>query len=103
MTVVELKRKQAKRRRARRRRGILGTIFFLLGIVIIWAILCGMNHEVKAVGYDYKSGSSLWDLACECPNSIDKRDYIAEIMALNAMDSNTVYADRLYQVPIYKD
>lgn len=102
MTIAEIKWKQAERRRARRKRGLLGAICFIMGIAVIWALLCGAKNEPEAVGYDYISGSSLWDLAMDCPEDMDKRDYIAEIMALNAMDSKTVYAGRLYQVPIYE-
>lgn len=73
-------------------------------IVVVWLLLCGaMREERQVIGYDYITGTSLWDLARECPDDMDKRDYIAQIVALNALQGSVVYADRLYQVPVYEE
>lgn len=96
-------RKCIRKRECRRRiRQGICTFFigFLIAVMVI--ILCG--GKMHAVGYDYVSGTSLWEIAKEhCPDSMDKRDYIAEVMKLNGMENCTVYANRLYQVPVYAD
>ncbi len=99
---LEFHSRSRKRRNAERKRKALKVLGILaLGLII--ALLCGMGiNRPKITGYDYKTGTSLWDLASDCPDSVDKRQMIAEIMAVNAMIDSTVYGGRLYQVPVYK-
>ena len=91
-------RRKLKRKR---KRGLFITACLAL-IVLAVILLSGAKHP-EAAGYEYVTGTSLWGMAEEyCPDSMDKRDYISEIMALNAMADSVVYANRLYAVPIYE-
>ncbi len=89
------------RRKLKRKRGLFITACLIL-IVLAVILLSGAKHP-EAVGYEYVTGTSLWGMAEEyCPDGMDKRDYISEVMALNAMADSVVYANRLYAVPIYE-
>lgn len=98
-----LSRKYSKKCIRRRMIRRVLTIFIIgLAIAIMTILLCGAKPQ--AVGYDYISGTSLWEIAGEhCPGNMDKRVYINEVMKLNGMDDCTVYANRLYQVPVYAE
>ncbi|MBO5060271.1 MAG: hypothetical protein J6C82_05090 [Clostridia bacterium] len=75
----------------------------ILAVIAFVILLCGLEVKEKtAMGYEYQSCNQLWDLTQYCPDDMDKWEYIALIMQLNAMDDMTVYSDRLYQVPIYE-
>lgn len=93
--IIYLKRKQAKRKRF-----FISIITIFTLITLILAIGSGKS---EAESYTYVTASSLWEIAKEhCPDSMDKRDYIAEVMKLNGMEDYTVYANRLYRVPVYE-
>lgn len=89
------------RKRARRRRRIRAVLKLLTIAAIIWLVILLSGGKPKIIGYEYMTGTSLWDLSRNCPETVDKRDCIAEIIALNAMQESTVYENRLYLVPIY--
>lgn len=92
-----MKRKQ-KRANCRILRILCWGIFILFMVVILTG-----GGRMKAVSYAYVTGTSLWGIATEhCPEYMDKRKYINEVMKLNGMDDCTVYAGRIYQVPVYK-
>lgn len=92
-----------KEKQKERRIKLLRAILIALTVIALWLILCGqVRKNRQVVSYEYISGSCLWDLARNCPDDMDKRDYITEIMTLNNMSSETVYANRLYQVPLYE-
>lgn len=75
----------------------------ILAIFAAVILLCGLAHKPKVSGYEYDSATTLWELSERyCPDSMDKRKYIDEVMRLNNMSDSTVYAHRLYLVPIYE-
>ena len=90
------------RKRLRRQRRIRAALKLLIIAAVIWLTILLSGAKPKIVRYEYMSGTSLWDLSRDCPETVDKRDCIAEIMAINAMTGSTVYANRLYMVPIYE-
>lgn len=92
-----------KRKRQRRRRMAQVALTFMLGLAVIAIAILLCGSKPQAIGYEYDSARTLWELSERyCPDSMDKRAYIAEVMKLNAMSDSVVYADRLYQVPIYE-
>ena len=75
-------------------------IVSLIGL-LIGLFICRPSAEVT--GYAYDSCSTLWDLAeRHCPSNVDKRDFIKEVEKANGIENSIVYADRLYQYPVYK-
>lgn len=43
--------------------------------------------------YIVEGGDSLWELSGKyCPDTVDRREWIDEIQALNGLRSNTIYA-----------
>ena len=90
------------RKRARRRRRIRAVLKILTIAAIIWLAILLSGGKPKIIGYEYMTGTSLWDLSRNCPETVDKRDCIAEIIALNAMTGSAVHANRLYVVPVYE-
>lgn len=89
------------RKRARRRRRMRAVLKLLIIAAIVWLAILLSGGKPKIIGYEYMTGTSLWDLSRNCPETVDKRDCISEIIALNAMTGSTVHANRLYLVPIY--
>lgn len=89
------------RKRARRRRRMCAVLKLLTIAAIVWLAILLSGGKPKIIGYEYMTGTSLWDLSRNCPETVDKRDCISEIIALNAMQESTVYENRLYLVPIY--
>lgn len=89
------------RKRARRHRRIRAVLKLLTIAAIVWLAILLSGGKPKIIGYEYMTGTSLWDLSRNCPETVDKRDCISEIIALNAMQESTVYENRLYLVPIY--
>ena len=92
-----------KRKRARRERRIRMVLKLIFIAAVIWLAILLSGGKPHIVGYEYSSGTSLWDLSRNCPKTVDKRDCIAEIMAVNSMRDSTVHANRLYMVPIYEE
>ena len=90
------------RKRARRHRRIRAVLKLLTIAAIIWLAILLSGSKPKIIGYEYMTGTSLWDLSRNCPETVDKRDCIAEIIALNSMTGSTVHANRLYMVPVYE-
>lgn len=77
------------------------------GLIVLFAIIlsgmCYMNNHHSITCYEYDRCTSLWDLAeRHCPNTVDKRKFIRDCKKLNAMDSDIVYENRLYQYPVYE-
>ena len=96
-----MKYRQKIRRRQRMVKGISILALFLCVLLLIGAML--VTEPPKAEAYEYDTCSTLWELAERyCPEDMDKRDFINEVMALNAMVNETVYRNRLYMVPIYE-
>ena len=90
------------RKRRQRQKRIRAVLKLLTIAAIIWLAILLSGGKPKIVGYEYMTGTSLWDLSRNCPETVDKRDCIAEIIALNAMAGSTVHANRLYVVPVYE-
>lgn len=43
--------------------------------------------------YTVEGGDSLWELSGKyCPDTVDRREWIDEVQALNGMQSSTIYA-----------
>ena len=99
MTIIEFKRLQRERKRKRKKKLAL-TVIVIIFIVIAVLLLCGMNHK-KEPTYEYHTCNTLWEFLRFCPKSMDRWEYLEEIMILNDMPDETVYPNRLYQVPIY--
>ena len=94
-----------QRRQARRRRRLIRalSVVILVGIVLLLIGAAYMAEPPKVKAYEYQSCSTLWEFAEEyCPNNMDKRRYIDEVMRLNAMENCTVYSGRLYKIPVYE-
>ncbi len=93
-----------KRKRKKKRQAIIRIAIAIL-ILIVSFLLYGAvhpKHTVASFGYD--SCLNLWDLADKhCPNSVDKRDFIEDVVKLNNMKGYTVYPERVYQYPIYEE
>lgn len=90
------------RKRRRRQKCIRAVLKLLTIAAIIWLAILLSGGKPKIIGYEYMTGTSLWDLSRNCPETVDKRDCISEIIALNAMTGSTVHANRLYVVPVYE-
>lgn len=79
-------------------------ILIITATVAVAVLLCGIaRHKPTLVGYEYDTAETLWGLADKyCPENMDKRQYIAEVMELNCMPNEVVHPHMLYQVPIYE-
>ena len=100
MSVIELKSR--KRRRERRRRVKRGICILSIILVCLLIIGAGAGKDKVITGYEYKSTDTLWGLLKYCPEDMDRWEYLDLVMELNGMSDETVYSDRLYQVPIFK-
>ena len=100
MSAREIKRRQRERRRRRQKRALYVTSLIVC-VVVISLLLCGTSYKKDVPTYEYHTCDNLWEFLRFCPESIDRWDYIEEIMILNGMPDKAVYPDRLYQVPIY--
>lgn len=100
---IELRRLERNAKKQRKKETIKTiTVITILSILAI-LILIKVLTPIKACGYEYDTCDSLWELATEhCPNRIDKRDFVDEVMKLNGMNTATVYENRLYQYPVYE-
>ena len=61
-----------------------------------------ITEQPKITGYEYDTCDTLWELTVYCPDTVDKRDFIDEVMKINNMKNETVYSGRVYQYPIYE-
>ena len=96
-----LERTRIRKQRQRKRR--LRLIAGILAVIATTVLLCGLTHKPQVSGYEYDTASTLWELSERyCPDSMDKRKYIDEIMQLNNMSDSTVYAHKMYMVPVYE-
>lgn len=99
--IFEIKRRM--RARERRRKRIKNLVIGILVIFLALFLLGLTQRGNSATAYGYDACITLWDLADKyCPNSMDKRDFIEKVRQLNAMSDYKVYANRLYQYPVYK-
>lgn len=77
-----------------------------IAICLVILLLFGLyitRSSARIQGYEYDTCTTLWDLAeRHCPSTVDKWDFIEEVKRVNGIENSTVYADRLYQFPIYK-
>ena len=99
--VFEIKRRMRARER---RRKLTKNLVIGISVILIALLLLGLSQRKNSVtAYGYDTCTTLWDLADKyCPNSMDKRDFIEKVRHLNAMSDYKVYANRLYQYPVYK-
>ena len=89
-------RKQARKKRRKK-------LLLILAVIAAAVLLCGGLRKPHIVGYEYDTAPTLWALSERyCPDSMDKRKYIDEIMRLNNMPDSTVYAHKMYMVPVYE-
>ena len=99
--IFEIKRRM--RVRERHRKLIKNLVIGILVIFLALFLLGLTQRENSVTAYGYDTCITLWDLADKyCPNSMDRRDFIEEVRQLNAMPDYKVYANRIYQYPIYK-
>ena len=101
ISIFEIRQRARAREKRRRiiRNLIIGALVILIALLLLGARKGGNGVEA----YDYDTCMTLWDLADKhCPESIDKRDFIEEVRQINGMADYKVYADRLYQYPVYK-
>ena len=98
MTVIEIKGKQ----RVRKRRG--KSIAFVIGVISLCFLVVGAvkGKDRIITGYEYKCTDTLWGLLEHCPKNMDRWEYLDIVMEINGMNDTTVYANRLYQVPIFE-
>ena len=69
----------------------LGAVILIASILLLnWGFLPTMDGiEWEEEIYSVQAGDSLWAISREyCPESVDRREWIGEIKALNAMDDN---------------
>ena len=92
-----------KRKRKRKKQAIIKIVIAILILIVSLFLYGGIFTKHKAVAFGYDSCNTLWDLAeRHCPEKVDKRDFIEEVVKLNSMNGYTVYSERLYQYPIYE-
>lgn len=67
---------------------VISSILLMIGFITGFNLIKkDKNYEVAEISVC--NGDTLWSIATEhCPNSMDKRDYIAKIMADNNINAN---------------
>ena len=77
-------------------------ILFVAVIMAILYVYYITEPKFVVADYTYVSCDRLWDLTKYCPQKMDKRDFISEIIELNGMSDSVVHSNRLYQIPVYE-
>lgn len=92
-----------RQRQRRKKRLVRAVSIIILTIVVLLLLGAAYMHVPEVKAYEYQTCRTLWELADRhCPDEMDKREYVAEVMELNAMESCTVEPSRLYMVPVYE-
>lgn len=73
----------------------------ILGAVIVTVCILVLNFTFQSTMdgvewreeiYSVSSGDSLWTISAQyCPDSVDAREWVAEIKALNGLANSTIY------------
>lgn len=95
---------EGRRRRKIARRKRIKRIIAVISVLALSLLLAGLaeKKECRIIGYTYDSGSTVWELAQRCcPDHMDIRDVVEEIETINGIENSAIYANRLYQIPVY--
>lgn len=106
VTMEELKgiaRMHYRKHRRVKRLGQMKKIVCVLGIITICILIIGAatGKDRVIIGYRYESTNTLWGPLEYCPEYMNRWEYMELIKELNGMNGDTVYADRLYMIPIF--
>ena len=78
----------------------------IIGVLAIALLLTGgvmVNRPQKAdvrVPYTVKPNDTLWDIAVQnCPQSMDKRDYIDKVVQINNLYGCDINANQVIWIP----
>lgn len=79
-------------------------LYIAIGLIAVISIIATKGNQPKIIGYTYDSGDTVWEMAQRCcPSEMDIRDVVREIEVLNGIENAKIYANVLYQVPIYEN
>ena len=93
----------------KKRRIRFKTRFWVILGVLIFAYVslssCGGNDvRTEKMVYVVQSGDTLWDIAEEyAPNSMDVRDYIADVRKCNSLDTLSIYPDMVLELEVTRE
>lgn len=93
------KQKGRKIKKQKKIQAIICICLLFLLMVLVCRILC---PQYTIVTYNYVSCETMWELLKYCPEKMYRGDFFAEIRKLNDMKDNTIYANKIYQIPIYE-
>lgn len=78
-------------------------LFIIIGVILL--LIYGATRPPKVVGceeYVVKTGDTIWSIASEhAPDTIDKRDYMADVFKLNENLTDIIYAGQAINLPVY--
>ena len=77
-------------------------ILYVAAVIAILLIYFATEPRYVVANYTYETCNNLWELTKYCPEQMNKRKFIDEIIELNGMENATVHSNRLYQIPIYE-
>lgn len=75
------------------------TVICLLGLLTVCILALNLAFQSTMDGIDWveeiylvEAGDSLWAIAGQyCPDSVDRREWIAEVQQLNDLDNSYIY------------
>jgi LysM repeat protein len=80
-------------------------IILCIIICVILLLIYGATRQPKVIGYEeyvVQSGDSIWSIASKrVPDTIDKRDYIADVFELNENLTYKIYIGQAIILPVY--
>lgn len=102
-------RRSARLRLTRRGRAVVRLAVVLLGLLVTAVVVLGSGRVARAgetatqvpVAYHVvQPGESLWQIAGRVAPGVDRRDTVARIVELNALESGSLEAGRRIAVPV---
>lgn len=72
---------------------LLVVLFTTLALSLVYTFRPTMDDiEWREMTHTVLAGDTLWSIASDyCPDSVDRREWIAEVKVLNAMETSTIH------------